>query len=434
MLALLLKQPVHIWKQLGRWHRVEVILLTGLIFIYLLTRLHPRLEQAGANNMAAAGALYVYTLFLLASGAFILRYLLPRQRALPLFYTLPLDRSGLTELIGYYYFKYQLIFPLLLFPFTAALFLTGWPYGLLLSVCVLVFTPLIYFWHLYLFVRFRRGTLFFAINGVVWGLAFFSFPLLTADPFRFWSLYAGTALLGFPFLLRQWRRTDTPALEQLWPLNEPFYTSRLRWPLSVPGLPKTVNALLRKEALNLWRNPHYRRLKLLTLVVYIGLMIYCLFTDEAPRFDNMLLAGLLIIWLHYAQHFSEKYVLPEPEWFIHTTPLRFFPLWLAKMSVEFFFVCILLAVQYLFLWLGGAEATVQWNMFGLLLLFSLLVVGTMVNFRILFYDNPRLAGYAYHFTVVFFTVMSVNYRFVGPLVTLFMMTLIFYKTRKYFYA
>ena len=83
---------------------------------------------------------------------------------------------------------------------------------------------------------------------------------------------------------------------------------------------------------------------------------------------------------------------------------------------------------------AGAESSVQVNILGLLLLFSLLVLTTMINFQLLFYDNPRLAGYAYHFTVLFFTVMSINYRFVGPVITLFMMVLIFYKTRKYFYA
>jgi hypothetical protein len=65
-------------------------------------------------------------------------------------------------------------------------------------------------------------------------------------------------------------------------------------------------------------------------------------------------------------------------------------------------------------------------------LLSVLILTTMLNFQMLFYEDPRYAGYAYHFSVIFFVVMSYNYRFVGPLVTLFMAGYFFYKNYRYF--
>jgi len=131
MLRFLFTQPRNIWKQLGRWHQTQVILLIGLIFVYLITRIQPQLIKMDADGQAAAISLYVYTLIFWSTGPFILRTLIPRQRNLRVFYILPMEPVDRLKLIGYFYYKYQIVLFILFLPFASALFLTSWLYGLL---------------------------------------------------------------------------------------------------------------------------------------------------------------------------------------------------------------------------------------------------------------------------------------------------------------
>ncbi len=436
MLHLLLCQPRNLWRQLGLLYRIEIVLLLALIYIYLVTRIQPYLADDSVIMQTAIFSAGIYALLLLLNGTFVLRFALPRQEGLKVFYAQPLDKTTLLKLTGYYYVKYQLIFFVGLLPVLTALFIRQWLIGTGLLIFILLISLIIFLWHFLLFAYKNRTKGFWIINllaalffMMIWGwlLLYNNRPLV-------WVATAVLILLAGALSFFFWYKLLPPALERLWPPTERFYTSSIRWSFSLSWISKSWDALLRKEALTLWRNPSYRRLKGITVLVYTGALGYFALYDAAPRYDEMILTAMLIIWLHYAQHFSDKYVLPEADWFVRTLPVRFFSLWLAKLSVEFLYVLFLLAAQWGVLLAAGAESSVQVNILGLLLLFSLLVLTTMINFQLLFYDNPRLAGYAYHFTVLFFTVMSINYRFVGPVITLFMMVLIFYKTRKYFYA
>jgi hypothetical protein len=140
----------------------------------------------------------------------------------------------------------------------------------------------------------------------------------------------------------------------------------------------------------------------------------------------------IIIWIHYSNHFNEKYVKPEPEWFFNTLPFRFYQIWISKFLTEFLFILMLLILHGIFISLLQVDLYSVFNLTGLLLLYSLIILMAIVNFQMMFYYDPRLAGYAYHFTVIFFVVMSINFRLVGPLVTIFMMFYYLYKNYRYF--
>ena len=436
MLRLLLKQPRNLWRQLGLLYQIEIVLLTGLIYISLITRIQPQLKTDTIVLQAALISLGLYTLALLLNGMFVLRYALPNQKGMKVFYTQPLDKTALLKTVGYFYFKYQLLFFILVMPFSSAFIVKNGLIGLGHFVFIIIFSVIIYLGHFWLFIRFNNKTHFLLVNVLV--VLFFThlFVFLLIN-FNYPLLWMGSGILVLfvsALLFTGWRKLEPPGLEQLWPLIDQKYTTKIHWPISFSFISKALDVLVRKEALSLWRNPSYRRLKIVTVIIYTMWLGFWAVFGAPHRYDEMILTAMLIIWVHYAQHFSDKYVLPESDWFVRTLPVRFFSLWLAKLSVEFIYVMALLVIQWLILLLAGAESLIQWNILGLLSLYSLLVLVTMVNFQLLFYDNPRLAGYAYHFTVLFFTVMSVNYRFVGPLITLFMMGFIFYKTRKYFYA
>ena len=71
----------------------------------------------------------------------------------------------------------------------------------------------------------------------------------------------------------------------------------------------------------------------------------------------------------------------------------------------------------------GAGPWAQINLLAILVFFGLFTVSAILNFQILFYDDPRLGGYAYHFLIIFVVVLTFNYRFVGPLVAIFLLGL-----------
>ena len=84
------------------------------------------------------------------------------------------------------------------------------------------------------------------------------------------------------------------------------------------------------------------------------------------------------------------------------------------------------------LFISGFNLNEQLNMVLLMLPFSMLVLSIMLNFQIMFYDDPRLAGYAYHFTIIFLLIMTINFRLVGPLISIILLTFYFYKSYRYF--
>jgi hypothetical protein len=61
-----------------------------------------------------------------------------------------------------------------------------------------------------------------------------------------------------------------------------------------------------------------------------------------------------------------------------------------------------------------------------------IILFSMLNVKIMFFDNARLAGYAYHFSIIFFGIMIFNYRLAGPVITLIVLIYFLYKNVKYF--
>jgi hypothetical protein len=176
--------------------------------------------------------------------------------------------------------------------------------------------------------------------------------------------------------------------------------------------------LLQKEWQSAWRNPHYRHLKLVTAALYVPVQIILFNQLRTNRDMWMMLTSAALFWLHFTSYFNPKYVLPEPEWLFRAQPVSFVKLWMAKFTAEFVFVLGLLTAQWLFLMVSGADPVTQINWMGALALFAVAVLSLTLHFQILFFDNPRQAGYAYHLTVLFMVILSANFRLVGPLISL----------------
>ena len=441
MLKFLLRQPLNSWRYMGWLHRIEIILLVGLIYIVTNGKIHQQyldwlnydwITQFGLTSLVTN--FFIIALFL--SGPFILLYMIPRQSGLHPFYSKPLTSKQLFQLIGYYYFKYQLITTIIYLVFLSALFGINGLASITSLAMMMAFGLLIYVFQFKIFINRKSNLHFLGFHFAIiilyttiysifyWYLNIpwiFNLLILTATGFILW---------------KQWPKEATIHLESIYPKKSSWQvnhqTSRLDFKKIPKFLPAKLQALFNKELLGLWRNPLYRRLKWITFISYIILMIIILFSQIENKDLIMTLLTGLVIWLHYSNYFNEKYVQPEPDWYFYTVPFRFRHLWLSKFLVEFIFIIIILISFWAMLFISGFNLNEQLNMVLLMLPFSMLVLSIMLNFQIMFYDDPRLAGYAYHFTIIFLLIMTINYRLVGPLISIILLTFYFYKSYRYF--
>jgi len=442
LLKIFLKQIKNIFKSNSFLQWLELAVVAGLVFVYLTNRSVILLRQwltypAVDVWRLSAGILHGYVLLIFSSAPFVLLYLIPRQKELRLFYGQPLRRKDLYVVLGYYYHKYQIL-PLLLFLIPwFALSLISPPAGLLLLTGALLYSAVIFQLSFYLFFNSsgtRRFMFFmFYIIGIHTPVSVFLgflFPGIFLGLFDFLFLIA----VGL-FLVKVGRTRPYVDLAGLYPLPKKNYLNKKTKPSVSAGLfflPSNLQMLFKDYWLSVWRNPAYRRLKWITLVVYLAVLWLIWRQHPADAGLWLSLAGMALIYLHYSNYFNRKYVLPEPEWFFKTLPQHFVPVWLAKFLSESIFIFLLLTAHGLFLLFHGFNLAAQLNLLGLLLLFSLFTVSTMINFQILFYDQPRLAGYAYHFMMLFIVVLSLNYRLVGPLTALLLLGFYFIKAYKFF--
>jgi hypothetical protein len=438
MLKLLLRQPINQWKDLSFRVKLEVILLGGLIFMYIVTRSQRQFyvwTETGGISLSLLSSIIVQSFIsiLFLSSPLVMNYLIPGQ--LSVFYGKPIRKNSLYSLLFYYSQKYQLTILIAALLLLIGLAIVRWPFAAAAFFVLLLYKILIFFLVAYLRAYSRNSTL---IIGLAWLIAVLqAIPaILSAGSVWFWVYQCLFLLSGAFAVFAAHRHITELHLEIFFPLSEKkFRHPQKRW-LSfhhIPRLlPPVLHALFSKELLGLWRNRAYRRLKTWTLIIYIALLLL-LSIQDIPEKDKWLtiLTGILI-WLHYSHHFSEKYVQPEPAIFFHTIPLRFYQVWLSKFLVEALYMLILLSTYWFFLIFSGNTLAAQVNLIGALLVFSFLLLSTMLNFQIMFYDDPRLAGYGFHFTMLFLLALTLNDKLVGPLVGLALLSFYFYKSYRYF--
>ncbi|MEJ2543116.1 MAG: hypothetical protein P8Y99_03530 [Calditrichaceae bacterium] len=441
MLKFLVRQPLNSWRSIGWLHRIESILLVGLIYIVTIGKIHRQyldwlnydwITQFGLTSLMTN----IFSVSFFLSGPFILLYMLPRQSGLHPFYSIPLSSKQLFQLIGYYYFKYQLITTIIYLVFLSALFGINWLASIASLAMMLAFSLIIYISQFKLFIHRKSNSYFISL------LLMISILYIVIYLVFFWYLnmpwiIALLILMATGLILwKQWPKENTIHLEIIFPKKSSWRanhkTSRMDFKKMPKFLPAKLQALFNKELLGLWRNPSYRRLKWITIISYVILMILILLSQIENKDLIMTLLTGLIIWLHYSNYFNEKYVQPEPDWYFYTVPFRFHHLWLSKFLVEFMFIIIILASFWIMLTIAGFNLNEQIYIILLMLSFSIVVLSIMLNFQIMFYDDPRLAGYAYHFTIIFLLIMTVNYRLVGPLISIILLSFYFYKSYRYF--
>ncbi len=431
MLRLLCRQTVNALKEPGFWYLTQNALLWGFILLFGSHYFKPFLQSWQHDNPPVPLLLLNgLLLYLLAAFPVFLSGSIARQLPLSLLRPLPLASSDLLKLLFYYLHKNWLwgwvIFTL--FWLTEwridgkrAMFLIG-----LFAVLVLGFT--IFSLGGFLKLR-RRKKVFFFLQGVM------AATLIVGS--ILWR-HSVNALLLFDFLLGGlaltvgWllsRKTEA-ALDKLYPLaKEHAQKKKGRARLQKNG--GLWRQLVRREFLNLWRNPTFRRGKLWMLLAtpLVGFLLFHLYPQQALNFFT--LTVFLLVWRHYGQFFSTHFAQREPEWFFKGLNLPFFSYASARFAVEFLFVLFLLVFFSFTLHFNHIPLSEHWQLLLFLLFAAAMILVSLISFQIIFFDNPQTAGYAFHFSLLFFTILTLWDRFLGPLITVFFLTLYVFKSYRF---
>jgi hypothetical protein len=216
-----------------------------------------------------------------------------------------------------------------------------------------------------------------------------------------------------------WRRWDWVLRQYQLPSSKNgYWFAKLNY-FNFPSLvPASIRPLFVKEILAHIRNPHYMRLKLISLILYIiSIGVAEIYLSE--NYDILILIlTLFLIWEHYSHQFNEKYVSKEPINFFKALPFKYYQYSLAKFFSESLYILIIIIICMTAAFLHGLSPTKILNLLVIITVFAFFILYLITIIRIIFYDNPRFAGYAYHFLVIFTFVMSWNFYLVGPFITL----------------
>jgi hypothetical protein len=438
----LAKQLRHQVQTLSWRTKIEVLILGGIVFIFLSGRLADlfRLwqnEYGFSSLRLTLFTVHIIIFLMLLSGPFVIAYLLPRQKALRIYFTLPVTYADQIKLLGFYTAKYQVLYALLMIPLAIALLVSaGWPYMMLGLVIFFVYGAGFLILQNILLTRsgsvyeYIRITLAVSVLYIVSWICLYWFTGLI------W-LFELLLIPAMVFLVvRLGRGGRDRDLEQVLPVSRDEYiAAQSKLPgasFNIRGGSSVFYAMFMKEWLGMWRNPRYRRLKWSTFLFYLAAMVALLI--HGPEYTEiwMLVLTLIVMWLHYSTAFNDKYVRPDPDWYIKNIPVRFSQLWSTKFFSEFVYVFLLLSVFWIFLLINGLTFQLQLNLTGIGLIFAFFVLSSMITFQLMFYDDPRLAGYAYHFTIIFILIMSLNFHLVGPVIGILLMFFYLYKSYSYF--
>jgi hypothetical protein len=312
--------------------------------------------------------------------------------------------------------KYHLIPLLLMLPVLIALALTTHFSAVILFllgmfVCPVYFVLLIHVLNVSITGYVRPIALYFATTG-----AYFLILALVYMFLAYYAVYQLAMILlpGILFYQKRfvWDRSVS------WPAGTKKIRSNPLTRIRYPDFPRILRPLAAREILVSLRNIRYLRLKLFSTLLYILLLTagHDYFSDSYINFVSAV--TLVFIWIHYSSQFNEKYVQPEIRVFMRTMPLRFFHLVAARIVSELIYILLLLILQNIFLLISGIPVILMLYLSAGVLIFATVVFYIIAILRILFYDNPRLAGYAYHFLIIFSLMMTANFYLVGPVVIL----------------
>jgi hypothetical protein len=438
-----LRQLLNYWHHLKFRIRVEILILFIIFYSFFTDKLvyifNSVLNQPSSSSIGLSTlVLNIFLLAIFMTTPFIYFNLFPKQIGLSILSLYPLKRSEAKILQIIYFTKYQLVFVLIALPVFTALTLTLGPLILIyilfmISVALTLSSMLIQI--LAVIYQNRPNILFRYYFYLFLYILIFAALYWATDIFLYGTIFILS--VGWIILARFWNKhwkTWDQTLNRYRPAAQKSgqALSKLTY-FSFPGLfINSFRPFLIKEFLSHIRNKNYMRLKIISLVLYISVLILI----EIFYFDHFSSAisilTILLIWEHYSHQFNEKYVLKESPVFLKALPVSYIQYSVSKFLSEFLYIVLILMIIFLLAVIHQIEWIKILNILGIVTLFSVFVLYIITMVRVLFYDNPRLAGYAYHFLIIFTFVMIYNFYLVGPIITLFIILYVQYLSYRQF--
>jgi hypothetical protein len=424
------RQLLNYWHHLRFRIRAEILILFIIFYSFFTDKFvfyfrqvldHPTTSQLGLSTFI----LHLLFLIIFLSTPFIYFNLFPKQKGLSNLSLYPLKKSEAITLQIIYFTKYQLLIILIATPILTALTITTGPFILLyilfISFSSLVLSTLMiliiaavnqnrlrvltqYYSYLFLYM------IFFALMYWLTELFFYTTILVICSAWiiltKYWNKYWQT----WDQTLNRYRpimQKYSQKLSKLTYFNFPF------------TFLKSLRPFLIKEILSHIRNKNYIRLKIISLILYLSILILIdiFYIDYYTSAISLL--TIILIWEHYSHQFNEKYVIKESLFFMKVLPVTYLQYSISKFLSEFLYIILIMIIIFILTLLHNIEGAKIFNVLGIVTVFSVFVLYIITMVRVLFYDNPRLAGYAYHFLIIFTLVMIYNFYLVGPIITFF---------------
>ncbi len=444
ILKYFLRQFLNYWKHLPLRIKIEIVILLTVFYIYgtnqLVFKFRSFIEQPDITSLHLHMLVQLVLLLPLLTGIpFIYFSLIPRQKSIQLLRLLPLSSGQSAMLLLVHLWKYELIYLIIILPVATAVGITLglWPFFYLLILLCLLPSVLFLFLHLLATIFSARYKILFMYLGLV--ILYYLFLLgIHLTPYYLLyqiAIYIFLTLIVYRFWFIHREKWDIiPDRFSRRPVDKkqmvPFGT--INYFTLASYVPLAIRPVFIKEILLQIRNNRYLRLKVLTIIFFLlGSLLIQQYAAE--NFRNLLaLLVVVLIWWHYSSQFNEKYVLPESKYFLKTMPLRYYQFVLPKFLAELIYIIILTCLLLLIFLLHGEELPAASIAVLSMFMVSIFILFITIIFKTMFYDNPRLAGYAYHLLILFSLVVSVNFYFVGPLITIFLLLYFSYKSYQAF--
>lgn len=440
MLTILFKQPINFWRTLEIRYKLELITLLVIVFTVFGSKLNiiftGWLEDGATYKGLTLLLSNFYSLLISISSLAIITWLIPHQKGLRNLLDQPLNSKNTLKLLFFYTLKYLFLYIVLLIPVLAALLLSLDFWNALAMLFLITVISLFFLSVLFYLRNQSKSNAYFLITGLsVITLYFALFSLFywfTAYAIHF-QVFSTFLFIIVTIKIYFGKKIHISPDNFIVFLAKRYHLKSLK--KSDTNLPKiftqTVQALFEKEYFSLWRNVKYKRLKVYTISLYILILAVVIINN--PEYLEIWITAIscFFIWLHFSSRFNKKYSFAEPDWFIRTMPIKFRHLFSAKYFNELPILITFILIAFLSISFNTFSLESLISSMLLILIFSHLVLFSMLNFQIMFFDNARMAEYAFHFSVLFFVIMILNYPLVGPILALSLMLFFFYKNVKF---
>lgn len=413
--------------------RLEIIILLGIFYSYISEKLidyfallltEPNITNIGLSSFSQHALLIVFAL----TTPFIYFHLLPRQNSFHLLSLQPLSPSAILGFLTVYYLKYQMILLIIIIPVFIALAANTDPFSMITFSIGIFFYPinyliLVHIINASLISKAKILTVYYLIQ--ILYFAIFVILYLTDSYYILYHIiiFLLSAFYFFRRLKNIWKQWDTILRKYASVKNDwKSLWQRVGYSNFPKIVPLKIHPLFVRELLAHLRNRDYVRLKMISVILLV-VILKILDSYFIENYKSIfVLTCLVFIWYHYTHQFNKKYTFAESKYFLKTTPFYFYQIFLAKFLSELIFTLLFLFIIVIALLIHGSTISEIMQVFTILGLFSIFVLATTVMFRILFYDNPRSAGYAYHFVIFFsLTMLAAEFYLVAPITILFLL-------------